>query len=232
MMENDRYIVKVEKQMKKIRVLMTALVLAVTMLISGANVKAAESTEETGSISVDMMAGGDLVIYKVAYVEAKADGNEQFVLTALFAGIAGAQDLINDQTGINDKSLPGKFAAVISGATSLDTKKAETDGTLTFNVEERGLYLIVQNNAAKGYYKIDPFLVSVPGPDKEMNVKASPKMELDKVPETTPPVTPPKTPTKLPQTGQLWWPVPVMSLCGLVLIAAGIYMRRRNRADV
>ena len=218
--------------MKKIKVFLTAMVVAAVMLTSGASAKAADTAEAGGTIEVDMKAGGDLVLYKVADVKEKEDGNEQYVLTAAFAGVTGAQDKINDQKGIDDKSLPGKFAAVISGANPLDSKKAETDSTITFSVKDRGLYLIVQNNAAKGYYKIDPFLVSVPGPDKKMNVKASPKMELDKVPETTPPVTPPKTPTKLPQTGQLWWPVPVMSLCGLVLIAAGIYMRRRNRADV
>lgn len=218
--------------MKKIKVFLTAMVVAAVMLTSGASARAAQTEETSGTIAVEMKAGGDLLLYKVADVEEKADGNEQYVLTKAFAGVTGAQDRINDQKGIEDKSLPGKFAAVISGTNPLDSKKAEQDGTITFNVKDRGLYLIVQNTAAKGYYKIDPFLISVPGENKEMNVKAAPKMELDKIPETTPPVTPPKTPTKLPQTGQLWWPVPVMSLCGIVLIAAGVYMRRRNRADV
>ena len=40
-----------------------------------------------------------------------------------------------------------------------------------------------------------------------------------------PPPTPPKTP-KLPQTGQLWWPVPILAGCGLVFIVAGKLRKR------
>lgn len=41
-------------------------------------------------------------------------------------------------------------------------------------------------------------------------------------PDTTEPVTPGQpTGPKLPQTGQLWWPVPVLTFAGLVLFAGG-----------
>ena len=40
-----------------------------------------------------------------------------------------------------------------------------------------------------------------------------------------PPITPPKTP-KLPQTGQLWWPVPILAGCGLAFIIAGKLRKR------
>jgi len=33
---------------------------------------------------------------------------------------------------------------------------------------------------------------------------------------------------KLPQTGQLWWPVPLLSAVGLVLLAAGLVLRKRQ----
>lgn len=36
---------------------------------------------------------------------------------------------------------------------------------------------------------------------------------------------------RLPQTGLLWWPVPVMALAGAVSIVFGIITRRRNRQD-
>ena len=45
-------------------------------------------------------------------------------------------------------------------------------------------------------------------------------------PPVTPPVNPPKTPT-LPQTGALWWPVPVLAAAGLLLIAAGAGKKRK-----
>ena len=33
------------------------------------------------------------------------------------------------------------------------------------------------------------------------------------------------TPEKIPQTGQLWWPVPMLAVIGLVLIALGLRVR-------
>ncbi len=55
---------------------------------------------------------------------------------------------------------------------------------------------------------------------------------------TTPPKTPPTTPSnppktpgsKLPQTGQLWWPVPILAVLGLLFFAAGI-IKKRNFSE-
>ena len=33
----------------------------------------------------------------------------------------------------------------------------------------------------------------------------------------------------LPQTGQLWWPVPVLGALGLILVGAGLYLMRKDR---
>lgn len=54
------------------------------------------------------------------------------------------------------------------------------------------------------------------------------------IPETEP--TDPTDPTEpeepeLPKTGMLWWPVPVMAALGLLLVAAGIRMRRGARYE-
>ena len=35
-------------------------------------------------------------------------------------------------------------------------------------------------------------------------------------------------PEKLPQTGQLWWPVPLLFCAGLIFVAAGLIIRRRR----
>ena len=42
---------------------------------------------------------------------------------------------------------------------------------------------------------------------------------------------PGKTPPKLPQTGLLWWPVPLLACAGLVLVIAGAGARRRGRGS-
>lgn len=43
---------------------------------------------------------------------------------------------------------------------------------------------------------------------------------------TTPSQPDPPKPPSLPQTGQLWWPVPVLLACGLLLIVLGLIRRR------
>ena len=40
--------------------------------------------------------------------------------------------------------------------------------------------------------------------------------------------TRPSEPPKLPQTGMLWWPVPALVCGGLLLIVAGLVVRRRQ----
>ena len=37
--------------------------------------------------------------------------------------------------------------------------------------------------------------------------------------------------TKLPQTGQLWWPVPLLAAAGLGLICVGLSMRKREENE-
>lgn len=41
----------------------------------------------------------------------------------------------------------------------------------------------------------------------------------------------PSTPDKpsLPQTGQLWWPVPILLLVGLMLVVIGLFLRKRSK---
>ncbi len=51
-----------------------------------------------------------------------------------------------------------------------------------------------------------------------------------------PPVTPenpqkPDTGKRLPQTGMLWWPVPILLMGGALLLALGIHVRRRNEDE-
>lgn len=50
--------------------------------------------------------------------------------------------------------------------------------------------------------------------------------KITSVPDTTS-----STPEKIPQTGQLWWPVPVLSIAGLVLIAIGWRLHSKKEND-
>ena len=96
-------------------------------------------------------------------------------------------------------------------------------GKATFTGLSTGLYLIVQNKAATGFTKMDPFLISVPYLDDgeyQYDVTAAVKPELKREPEPTDP-TKPKPGPKLPQTGQLNWPIPAMVIVGLALFVLG-----------
>ena len=109
----------------------------------------------------------------------------------------------------------------------------DKNGTATFSNLEFGLYLVVQKTAASGYGKTSPFLVSVPYLYKgeyKYNVTSQPKTDLER---EVKPTTPPSSGGgggKLPQTGQLWWPVPVLVCMGLGCIAVGL-IRRREAGD-
>ena len=104
----------------------------------------------------------------------------------------------------------------------------------------------MQDQPAEGYEPIAPFLVSVPMWDETAGaylytVDAAPKLGgLTKTPPaaTAAPAKPdagdPDTVTTtaaatLPQTGQLNWPVPVLTLAGLLLMLAGWYLRARAK---
>lgn len=48
---------------------------------------------------------------------------------------------------------------------------------------------------------------------------------------TTTPTEPSSTEPKIPQTGMLWWPVPVLLVMGFVLVLLGIVSRRRDHDE-
>ena len=52
--------------------------------------------------------------------------------------------------------------------------------------------------------------------------------EPEPTPKPTPPLDDPSDDPKLPQTGQLWWPVAMLTSVGLLLIVIGLIRRRGN----
>ena len=127
------------------------------------------------------------------------------------------------------KALPGGTLALYKVG-----DVAEEDGKVTFSSLPFGLYLAVQKTAPAGYGKTEPFLVSLPylyEGEYQYDVASQPKTDLEREVPTKPtsPATNPTFPggKKLPQTGQLWWPVPVLACGGLGCIVVGLFRRRR-----
>lgn len=182
-------------------------------------------TEKTGTIKIVMQTangttvpGGTLTIYRVGEVF-EDDGNYSFILTGDFVNCGQS---LEDVTSVD---LAGNLAGYATEKSLAGTTKTiAQDGSVAFEDVELGLYLLVQNTAASGYNKADPFLVSVPMMEEGVyiyDVDASPKVEVERAPETTtPPPTKPSQPS-LPHTGQLNWPIPILVVAGLALFCLG-----------
>ena len=210
-----------------------------------------ESRNGHCSITVSMtykgkaVRGGTLALYKVGDV-AENDGNYSFVPVEAIRGD------IPEFGDIESPDLAGELCKLESKLTPVTglPKKVGEDGNATFSDLTFGLYLVVQETAASGYGKTAPFLVSVPylyADEYQYDVTSQPKTDLKREVPTKPtgPTTKPTKPTdpttkpttssgggkKLPQTGQLWWPVPVLACAGLGCIAVGLFRRWEARDE-
>ena len=215
--------------------LLALLFLLALPLSAAAHAVPDESRNGHCSITVSMtykgkaVRGGTLALYKVGDV-AEDDGNYSFVpVEAIQADIPEFGDIESPDLAGRLAELEGKLAPVTSDPVTVDK-----DGNATFSDLTFGLYLVVQKTAASGYGKTKPFLVSLPylyEGEYQYDVASQPKTDLEREVPTKPtsPATNPTFPggKKLPQTGQLWWPVPVLACGGLGCIVVGLFRRRR-----
>lgn len=245
--------------LKKIYPAFAVMLAVMIVLVNHVSVFAISGSEidmdETGSISITIkyennpVAGGSLTLYNVASISLD-DGNLSYVLTSDFLDFETDFSDISSDTFAKDlkdyadtNKLEGK------------TEEVDEDGKVSFEGLNLGLYLMVQKDAADGYYEMNPFVVSVP--DESMgkvvyNVDASPKTEIIRkpveppetetttvVPTTTaynvnaPAGAPtPTVPTVIPQTGLLIWPVLLLAMVGLLLMAIGWRLKMTAKVDM
>lgn len=199
----------------------------------------------------EIVSGGSLVLYQAAEA-AECDGNYIFEYVNDFSGCTFSLSDIQSETLAD--SLYGYVTE--NGLSGLRLEIGE-DGTVQFENLTPGLYLMVQEDAADGYSPVNPFLVTVPMEEENgwvYDVDASPKVGAESVSEPgTEPGNPPEggngkenggengkdiaasgaasaagNVSKLPQTGQLWWPVPLLAAAGMILFAAGWMQRRQE----
>ena len=157
-----------------------------------------------------------------------------------FKPVTAVQSVVTEFEDIQSPDLAQKLAKQVDKLTPVTTKPVTIDknGAAAFTDLDFGLYLVVQETAASGYKKTAPFLVSVPYLDDGAYVYAvasDPKTELEREVKPTTPTTPHSSSDsggKLAQTGQLWWPVPVLICAGLGYIVVGLFRRRRDQNEV
>lgn len=161
--------------------------------------------------------GGTLTAIRIGYVD-ENDGNYFF-----------RQELtdirLEDIGTSGAPAVQEKFYKDNKSSYSFYTQtQSVKDGKATFTGLTTGLYLVIQNKAATGYSKMDPFLVTVPYLEDgkyQYDVTVQSKLALEREPEPTKAPPSSSSGSKLPQTGQLNWPVPFMAVAGLTVFAVG-----------
>ena len=209
-----------------------ALLLLLCLPLSAAAAHPVPDLTRKGSITITMkykgkpVSGGTLALYRVGDVH-EDDGNYSFV------PVKGLEAL--DYSDIQSPDLAKAAAKAVEEKkiAAVKTVTIGSSGTAEFSDLALGLYLVAQKTAASGYKMTASFLVSVPYLEDGAyvyNVKADPKTDLEREVKPTP-TEKPSTPSgggKLPQTGQLWWPVPVLICMGLGCNAVGLIRRREG----
>lgn len=206
----------------------------------------------SGAPETDLV-GGKIALYRVAGIRETEDKYVYDPAEGQFAGSENVRDIpaMNSaELEAANAEIAARLAAEsLANHTAPLAEMPISGGNVRFENLRVGLYLFTQTEASAGEKKITPFLLSVPSGNQGLvdseslrrsyAVVAAPKAGYSAPPPsppvTAPPVTPSPTPsptptppprTPLPQTGQLWWPVPVMALLGIALLALGIGMRR------
>lgn len=173
--------------------------------------------------------GGTLRLYRVGEIQ-ENDGNYSWSPAGDFAdcGLSFAN--------VQSSDLAEELEKIAANLKPLKEESVGEDCEVVFSGLNTGLYLVVQSEAADGYQKAEPFLVSVPYYKEETgeydySVDAYPKVDVEKATETTVPSTTKPNDERLPQTGQLNWPVPLMMVLGLALMIAGWALRFGRKTE-
>lgn len=153
-------------------------------------------------------------------------------------------DFHNDTQRLIDLAAELSSHAARSGIEPLLTGATDEEGCLIFTDLTPGLYLVWgeklparEGDPAGTTYVPQAVLIPLPyhkeNGDSTNSVLIKLKYERIVPPPPTPTPAPTPTPstgsqvdTKLPQTGQLWWPVPLALIFGMILLGLGVRLRR------
>lgn len=220
-------------QKKRFILVIATVLMCCMMSITAFSYEVPDMSRE-GSVNVTMqqgetiVAGGSLTIYRAGEIH-EEDGNYSFCPAGDFAACGEKYE------DIQSAELAKTLAAYAKDhQLEGTTKKVGSDGIVSFENLKTGLYLAIQNEAADGYNKAEPFLISVPMLENNVyvyDVDASPKVDIKKESEPVEPEPSVPSGPKLPQTGQLNWPIPVLVVSGLCLFAIGWILRFGKRKD-
>ncbi len=206
----------------------------------GFSLEEAADASRTGSITVHEKYGAG---YKFSLYQVGTFDGETATYTEAFSGV---KDIVGDKfhTVESNSSEAKELAEQLkswadNSANSVkplySDRETDSNGNVIFEGLVPGYYLIVSQSvtADNMKYSSDPVLIALTGAGEDgYNRKVEMKSERTKVPTTTPPPTtpPPTTPrSELPNTGVLWWPVPILAGAGILLLLIGRITERKKR---
>lgn len=176
--------------------------------------------------------GGSIAIYLAAGTT-QQDGDRKYdVSSGKFASVlegSGIARMDSETLGRRNAALSEALEKAC-GQVQPDAVSNVEDGNAMFAGLDPGLYFVRQKKESDGGRRIKSFLISVPDAEGRMEVTAAPKLGfIRETPDTAEPGTNRGSSSggRLPQTGQLWWPVPVLSACGIALILTGEAFRKK-----
>ena len=218
---------------QKIAFMLLTLLLSVTFIMPVSAVRTVNLDRDDGTIRLEMvfygtaeehpMSGREMSLFLVGPAAAGDTGYFFDTEKGRFAGTDEAEVIL----GLDSEGLAEQNAALslnLSGYIhdiDADQVAVIEDGEAEFTSLKAGLYLIVMTKEDDTGATITPFMMSLPDADDNYDIYARPKPEIE-------PPAPEPPDGGLPQTGQLWWPVPVLVSAGLLLIAAGYLLRRHS----
>ena len=172
--------------------------------------------------------GAELKLIKVGSA-VDDGGNAVFVAEDAFSEYEKELNGVTE-AGEGEASLAAKIADIAeSQSVPGTTVKTDSDGKANWKDLDLGIYVVINTSGAKGYLTIDPFLITVPrllDGEYVYDVDADPKPTYVEKVTTTTTKTPP--PPRVPQTGQLWWPVPILLCAGILFIVLGGVFRKNE----
>lgn len=211
----------------KTRILSFLLAMVFTLFLTLTATAAPIEFDKKGSISISMqhdgqsIESGSFTIFQVASLRWNVSEYE-FVYTDSFSecGI-GFEKLDSLQTAKN-------YVDYIERSSIEGTKVNVGEyGVAIFTELPVGLYLVLQEDSAEGFEHCEPFFITLP-----VNSEDGWNYEIDATPKINIEQEPIKPPSNIPQTGQLKWPIPVLSVVGIVIFSVGFYMvfkRKKNK---
>ena len=228
--------------MKKIKCRINILIFALVLLLGSFSFCFAAGAEYTVSFTTadGPLAGAVFHMYHIASMDSKGSIKPDAEYSTLLEHCN-----LKDTSGW--PAVSGMLEAYIKTDSIVADQTAVTDknGVAKFNKQD-GLYLITGELKEVGsrWYAPQPFLVHLTAKSGSSTSKAKYLKGEDDPPIVVPPYEPeepdnpePGNPTPiqepapepgLPQTGQLWWPVPVLVLSGLTMLGLGKATGRRR----